>query len=235
MSTAPVRPRAAISWSGGKDSCTALHRARSAYDVVTSLTVFDEQGARSRSHGLRPELLTAQARRLGLRHVTARCAWATYEAAFAAALAGLRREGITHVIFGDIAFDDHRAWTERLCRDAGLVAVEPIFGESTSVIVREFIASGSEAMIVTARAAHLDASYLGRLLTLELVEELQRLGVDPCGERGEYHTLVTRSPLFSHPLQVRAGRSVLRSDCWSLDLEIEPDDTARGGNRAPRR
>src|SRR6266545_2129552 len=95
-----AKPRAAISWSGGKDSCAALARARASLDVVAMITMFDEDAARSRSHGLRPEVLAAQADRLGLRRVTGRCSWHTYDEAFSNALATLAAESITHVIFG---------------------------------------------------------------------------------------------------------------------------------------
>jgi diphthine-ammonia ligase len=214
------RPRAAISWSGGKDCCSALHRVAERFDVVAALTMFDEAGDRSRSHGLRPELVGAQVDRLGLKHVTRRCSWQTYNEAFATGLAELGSLGITHVIFGDIMFDDHRAWTERLCAAAGLTAVQPIWGESTESMLREFIDSGSEALIVTARAEFLDESWLGRPLTSAHLAELAGLGVDPCGERGEYHTFVVNSPLFDRRLNVRSCGHVLRSGCWALDLEL---------------
>jgi uncharacterized protein (TIGR00290 family) len=218
----PHGPRAAISWSGGKDCCSALHRVVDDFDVVAALTMFDEAGERSRSHGLRPELVKAQVARLGLAHVTAKCTWETYNDAFGGALATLAADGITHVIFGDIMFDEHRAWTERMCAAAGLTAVQPIWGEPTDALLDEFVSSGSEAIIVTARARFLDESWLGRTLTRSMGAELAALGVDPCGERGEYHTLVTNSPLFSAPLAVQARGHVLRSECWALDLEIMP-------------
>src|SRR5438874_12716055 len=106
------KPRAAISWSGGKDSCAAFARARESFDVAAMVTMFDEEAARSRSHGLRPEVLAAQANRLGVRRVTGRCAWHTYDTAFSGALATLASDGITHVVFGDILFDEHRRWAE---------------------------------------------------------------------------------------------------------------------------
>jgi uncharacterized protein (TIGR00290 family) len=215
-------PVAAVSWSGGKDSCAALHRTAADFEVVAALTMFDEAGARSRSHGLTPDVVAAQTACLGLRSVTAHCTWETYDAAFAAALASLAAGGVSHVIFGDIMFDDNRAWAERMCAAAGLVAVEPIWGEPTEALLREFIASGGEALIVTARTPMLDQSWLGRSLSLDMLDELAARGVDPCGERGEYHTLVTNSPLFRTPLRVRRRGHVQRSACWALDLELEP-------------
>src|SRR5215218_1572775 len=106
-------PRGAISWSGGKDSCAALARAGTSLDVVAMITMFDQNERRSRSHGLRPEVLTAQANRLGLRRVTGRCSWQTYDAVFSGGLESLAADGITHVIFGDIMFDENRRWAER--------------------------------------------------------------------------------------------------------------------------
>jgi uncharacterized protein (TIGR00290 family) len=215
------KPKAAISWSGGKDSCAALMRAPTSYDVVAMVTMFDEDAARSRSHGLRPEVLAAQADRLGLRRFTGRCTWQTYDAAFSTALASLAAEGISAVIFGDILFDEHRRWAERMCEPHGLTAVEPLFGCSTEALFEDWIASGSEALIVTARCEFLDQSWLGRPLRRELLSEFARLGVDPCGERGEYHTVVTNTPLFATPLSLAHHGHVQRSGCWALDVTVD--------------
>ena len=217
-----TKPRAAISWSGGKDSCAALHRTHADYDIVCMITMFDEAAERSRSHGLRPEVLAAQADRLGLRCITARCTWESYNAIFSAALAEAKADGVTHVVFGDILFDEHRRWAEQMCEAAGLIAVEPLFGSSTVTLYEEWTASGAEALIVTARAAFLDETWLGRPLRRDMLDEFTRLGVDPCGERGEYHTVVTNSPLFRTPLAVVANGHVQRSGCWALDLTVPP-------------
>jgi diphthine-ammonia ligase len=184
------------------------------------ITMFDEPAARSRSHGLRPQVLDAQADRLGLRRVIGRCGWNTYDAAFGDALRQVKADGVTHVIFGDILFDEHRAWAEAQCAAHGLVAVEPLFGSSTTALFNEWTASGAEAIIVTARAEFLDESWLGRTLRPEMLHQFTRLGVDPCGERGEYHTAVLNSPLFSSPIDVVHGEHVLRGGCHALDLEL---------------
>lgn len=214
-----VRPRAAISWSGGKDSCAALARARDDFDVVAMITMCDELAERSRSHGLRREILDAQADRLRLRRYVGRCTWQTYNAAFARALAAAKNDGITHVIFGDILFEEHRRWADSICAPLGLVAVEPLFGSSTLTLFEEWTAGVNHAIIVTARCESLDASWLGRPLDREMLAEFARRGVDPCGERGEYHTVVTGSPLFSRPLTLKFGARVERGGCWALDVE----------------
>ncbi len=180
-----MKPRAAISWSGGKDSCAALMRARRDLDVVAMVTMFDEDAARSRSHGLRPEVLAAQADRLGLKNAIGRCTWQTYVAAFGAALDELVADGVTHVVFGDILFDEHRRWAEDMCHPRGLVAVEPLFGSDTTALFLEWVDSGAQAMIVTARAEFLDSSWVGQTLSRGMLADFSRLGLDPCGEREE--------------------------------------------------
>lgn len=213
------RPKAAISWSGGKDSCAALMRVRHDLNVVAMLTMFDEDGTRSRLHGLRPEIVDAQAERLGLRAIAGRCTWTTYDEAFADALARLPAD-VTHVVFGDILFDEHRAWAEAMCRRRRLTPVEPLFGTSTESLFVEWVVTGGAATIVTTRAARLDQSWLGRRLSLDMLDDFARLGVDPCGERGEYHTVVTNCPLFREPLNLEFGRAVQVSDCWAVDAAL---------------
>jgi uncharacterized protein (TIGR00290 family) len=184
------------------------------------LTMLNEDGTRSRSHGLRPDVLRAQAERLGLHQVSGRCSWETYTGEFSRALESMIAAGVTHVIFGDIMFDSHREWTERVCASRGLVAVQPIWGESTASLAREFVDIGGEARLVTVRPPLLDESWLGRPLTRKTIAELERLGVDPCGENGEFHTVVTASPLFSGDLRLVEGERVMRNGCWAIDVAL---------------
>jgi len=215
------RPAAAISWSGGKDSCAAYHRARGEFDIIAAITMFNEDGTRSRSHGLRPEIVDAQLQRLRLGGIEERCSWDTYDAAFDRALRRVAELGVTHVIFGDILFDEHRAWAERLSAGRGLVAVEPLWKQSTTDLYREFLASGTRARIVTVRESKLDESYLGRDLAENLLDEFVARDVDPCGEQGEYHTLVTSCAGFSRPLKVRAVGRATHSGCIAEDLVLD--------------
>jgi uncharacterized protein (TIGR00290 family) len=215
------RPIAAISWSGGKDSCAAYHRARDTFDIRAAITMFNEEGTRSRSHGLRPEIVTAQVERLGLKSITERCSWETYDAAFDRALATAAAAGITHVIFGDILFNEHRAWAERLSTGRGLTAVEPLWKQSTTDLYRDFLTSGVHARIVTVRTSTLEESFLGRDLAENLLDEFVARNVDPCGERGEYHTVVTSCPAFSRPLRLRAVGRAVNSGCVAEDLVLD--------------
>jgi uncharacterized protein (TIGR00290 family) len=215
------RVKAAISWSGGKDSCAAYHRARDAFDITAGITMFNEDGTRTRSHGLRPEIIAAQMNRLGIESIAQRCAWETYDDAFDRGLEVAARSGITHVVFGDILFDEHRAWAERMTVRRGLCAVEPLWKHSTLGLYREFLGSESRARIVTVRQSELDESFLGRDLTFELLDELVARDVDPCGERGEYHTVVTSCPAFSRPLRVRAVGRAANNGCLAEDLVLD--------------
>jgi diphthine-ammonia ligase len=226
-------PRAAVSWSGGKDSYLALHRSQQSFDVVALITMFAEDGERSRSHGLRPLVLEEQAARLGLPLFAGRASWASYEAAYRETLARVRALGITHVIFGDIMYDSNREFPERVCAAEHVTAVEPLWGEPTDSLYREFIATGADARIVTVRDGVLGPQWLGRRLTDDLLPAFVAAGVDPCGEHGEYHTVVVNAPLFSSPLDVARGKEVLHSGCWALDFTVRNATHASGGPEGP--
>lgn len=215
-----MKPRAAISWSGGKDCCLALLRALDTFDVVAMVTMFGEDGGRSRSHGLRPEVVEAQARRMKMPLYVERCSWPTYTDRYVDLLAQLLPLQVTHVIFGDIMGDSHRAWNERVCGQHALTPVMPLWGEPTRRLAREFIARRGEARLVTVRPPQLDATWLGRELDGNSLFALEALGVDPCGEFGEYHTVVTNCPAFSSPLHLQAGRQVESSGCLAIDFAL---------------
>jgi len=216
------RPRAAVSWSGGKDSYLAFNRASQQFEVAALITMFTEDGTRSRSHGLRPEVLQKQASLLQMEVLQGRGSWKTYEVEFKKLLNELRDRQFSHVVFGDIFLDDHKHWVDRVCRESGLTAVEPLWEQPTSELLMEFLSLQGEARIVATKAALLDESWLGRLLAPELLSEFERLGIDPCGEYGEYHTLVTSSPMFTAPLQISDAGHHFHDGYWMLDLALIP-------------
>jgi uncharacterized protein (TIGR00290 family) len=211
-----------VSWSGGKDSCLAFEKTREQLDVVCALTMINEAGTRSRSHGLRPEEIEAQTHLAGLDWIHRRCSWAGYEDAFVEALHEAAARGATHLVCGDIIYPEHKQWVERQCSRAGLMAVEPLWGRSTLDLYQEFLDLGGAARIVSVDARKLGPEWLFRQLDRECLPELSRLGVDPCGENGEYHTLVTNTPAFAKPLAVAPGERVLSSGYWAIDALIEP-------------
>lgn len=207
------------SWSGGKDSCLALDRAkRAGLEPVALFTMFTEGGERSRSHGLTHAVLRAQAESLGLRLFTNNASWAEYEGVFVDAWREFRLRGISTGVFGDIDGDAHREWVLRICEEAGMRALQPLWHEERRLLLEEFLERGYRAVVIAVRDGVLDRSFLGRVLDRELVAELERLGVDPSGENGEYHTVVTEGPLFRSPLHLAQGEASCRDGVWFLDV-----------------
>ena len=196
--------RAAISWSAGKDSCLALLRAREAgLDVATFVTMLDPDGS-SKSHALPSSLIAAQVHALQGRWVAVVTDSSGYAEAFLAALEGLRDEGHTHMVFGDIDLQAHRDWLEPMCAKAGLVAVFPLWGMARATVAREVIARGIRARLVCVDTRWLTAGFCGADYNDALLARLPE-GVCPCGEGGEFHTFVWDGPGFDTPLPVARG------------------------------
>lgn len=209
------------SWSGGKDSCLALYRALKAGASPRFLfTMLDESGERSRSHGLVQDVLRAQARSLGIPLKTACASWSEYEAVFVAALQEMAEEGVRAGVFGDIDIDSHREWEERVCSRAGLEAYLPLWHAPREALLGELLTVGFAGSIVATRAEEMGQEWLGRDLDEALFEQLAALGIDPSGEAGEYHTLITDGPIFARPLRIRKRAAVLRSGYWVLDVGL---------------
>jgi diphthine-ammonia ligase len=207
------------SWSGGKDSCLALYRAMQAGGKpLFLLSMLREDGERSRSHGLLPDLLQAQASSLGIPLVTRTASWSDYEVVFIAALQELNAAGVRAGVFGDIDIDDHRLWEEKVCAAAGIGACLPLWKASRLELLDEFLDSGFEATVVVTKAERLGKDYLGRTLNRELVREFECLGIDPSGEEGEYHTVVTDGPIFSQPLGIETDERALHEGYWFLGI-----------------
>jgi uncharacterized protein (TIGR00290 family) len=225
------------SWSGGKDSCLALDRAiRGGARPVSLLTMFTEDGERSRSHGLSREVIEAQAAAVGLPLLSRPATWDDYESAMIDLLAEAKARGAAAAVFGDIDIPRHRQWEEHVCERAGLVAMLPIWQHDRRSLLAEWWRRGFEARIVVAREGLVDRNFLGRVLDPAAADELIRAGVDACGENGEFHTLVTAGPLFRQPLAIQLGQQALRSGCWFQDVLLAPSLDSRsspGDEKSP--
>jgi uncharacterized protein (TIGR00290 family) len=213
--------RVAVSWSGGKDSCLALHRCLAQGAApATLLTIFDEPLQRSRSHGLRPEVVRAQAECMGLPLRVAGASWATYEVTFRAQLAALRDEGVHDIVFGDIDLPAHREWEERVCAEAGVRAHLPLWLGDRRALLAEFWAAGFICHVIAVDARCLDASVLGAELTPDLVDSFVARGIDACGENGEFHTVVVAGPCFRRSLPLVFGEVVMSGGCLAIDATL---------------
>jgi len=182
--------------------------------------MFTEDGQRSRSHGLARKVLEAQAAAMDVPLLSASATWEEYEAGFIELLRAAKDCGATTAVFGDIDIPRHRKWEERVCRQAGLAAALPLWQQERLALLDEWWGAGFEARIIVAREGLVDRRYLGRVLDREIAEELAATGIDPCGENGEFHTVVTAGPLFRAPLRLRIDGQVLRSDCWFQDMAV---------------
>lgn len=209
-----------VSWSGGKDCCLALHRAvAKGLKVCCLLNMVSEDGQQSRSHGLAAKWLQMQAQAMGIRLVQRPTTDAGYETEFTSTLLALKQEGITAGVFGDIDFNAHREWIERVCASAGMVPHLPLWLEDQTDLLQEFIASGFQAVVVATKADLLGEEWLGRTVDAGFLNDLSKLpNITPCGEAGEYHTLVTDGPLFKSRVRITETRKVQWGDHWFLDI-----------------
>jgi diphthine-ammonia ligase len=212
----------ACSWSGGKDCTLALLRTWEQRGSPSALLcMLTEGGQRSRSHGLELRLVEAQAAAMHVPLLTRSASWDDYRAAFVDGARELARRGIESCVFGDIDTLAHREWEESVCWEAGLQAELPLWQENRRALVLELLARGTRAQLVAVREGVLEPELLGRALDAVLIADFERRGLDPCGENGEYHTVVTDAPVYSHALQLRAGERSLRSGVWFLDYALE--------------
>jgi diphthine-ammonia ligase len=208
------------SWSGGKDSCFALMQAiQLGYVPKVLLNVLNEEGKISRSHGIPSSILQQQATAAGLPIHCINSSWEEYEQHFTTALTTLKQQyQLTHAVFGDIDLQAHRDWEEKVCAAAGLTAVLPLWQQDRKMLVHQMLDAGIETMIVSCNEV-MGERFIGQFITPALVNELEAMGIDACGENGEYHTLVIGCPLFSHKISVQVTQKLHHGNYWFAKLE----------------
>lgn len=213
--------KAFVSWSGGKDCCLAAYRAQNqGLKISYLLNMVTQDRQRSCSHGLAAEWIRVQAAALDIPLLQYPTNSENYREVFLAALAQLKKEGVSTGVFGDIDFEPHREWIQALCAPAGFSAVLPLWGGDQAALSREFISSGFKSVVVATQADQLGPEWLGRKFDLKFLRELAAAhpAVSPCGEAGEFHTLVLNGPLFSRRLEIEEAIPVRRGDHWFWDI-----------------
>jgi uncharacterized protein (TIGR00290 family) len=227
----------ALMTSGGKDATLALDRTRrDGLDVRLLVTLYDGAASRVRYHWVRRELLHDQARALGLELLAVPTPPDTYEPVFNDVLVRLRERGYEGVIFGNVHLADVRAWYERRVRAAGLKHVEPLWGEPSVEVAWTVVERGYRAVVVSVNLAERATRFLGCEFDADLVTQITVMeGLDPCGERGEYHTFVFDGPEFRHPVGFSRGQITETDGHRFVDLiplngKSEPEGT-QAGNR----
>src|SRR5579872_5194076 len=217
--------RILLSWSSGKDSAWALHvlQQRQEYEVVGLLTTFNHAANRVAMHAVRRELVEAQAEATAIPLWAVDLPWPcsneNYEAAMSAACRKALAEGIEAVAFGDLFLQDVRAYREKQMRDTGLQPLFPIWGLPTAELARQMIAAGLRAKLTCIDPKVLDPSFAGREFDARLLAELPS-GVDPCGERGEFHSFAYAGPMFARKLDVAVGEVVTRDGFVFADVNF---------------
>ena len=219
-----------MSWSSGKDSAFALHRMRAIGDleICALLVTVNADADRVAMHAVRRQLLEAQASRLGLPlrvvEIPSPCPNDIYEMRMADALVTARAEGIDHMIFGDLFLEDVRAYRERNLADTGITPVFPLWGEPTDRLAHHMVDAGVRAVLTCVDPAVLPAEFAGRDYDEALLADLPA-GVDPCGERGEFHTFVWDGPGFDAPLTIRRGETVTRDGFVFCDILADDESS----------
>ena len=217
-----------LSWSSGKDSAWALHvlRRDRIGEVAGLLTSVNEAAGRVSMHGVREDILRAQARAAGLPLSTIPLPWPCtneiYEARLAVAVEQAVDEGFTHVAFGDLFLEDVRRYREDRLKGTGLTPLFPLWKRHTAVLAREMIAGGLRAKIATLDPRVMPRDLIGADFDDALLAKLPA-SVDPCAERGEFHTCAIAGPMFSAPLSVTCGEVVEREGFVYGDLTLAGD------------
>jgi len=220
-------PKAFMSWSSGKDSAFALWQAQRSgeVEIVGLLTTLTEVHDRVAMHGVRNTLLDQQIAALGLPAlkvgIPSPCPNEVYEQRMAEATAEMKAQGVTHVVFGDLFLQDIRAYRETQLAKANMQAVFPLWGRDTRSLAEEMIDSGLIAHIVCLDPKQIDRRLAGRRFDRALLAELPP-DVDPCGENGEFHTVVTAGPMFKTKIPVTLGQTVERDGFIFTDVVPSP-------------
>ena len=218
-----VDRKAWVCWSSGKDSLWALHvaRRRGEVEVVGLLTTVTEAYRRVSMHGVREELLEAQAAALQLplykAFIPTPCSNGTYEEVMRRAIDEAKQAGVTRMVFGDLFLEDIRAYREKQLASTGIEACFPLWGQDTKALAREMVEGGVRAYITSLDPRQLGREFAGSSFDAETLKLLPE-GVDPCGENGEFHTFAWAGPGFARPLAVLVGETVERDGFVFTDI-----------------
>lgn len=199
-----------ISWSGGKDSCLALYKSiKMGYIPKKLLTMFSKENNISTAHRLKKEIIREQALSIGLEYVIGETLFQDYEEKFVNNLKAFKKQGIDYGVFGDIDIENHKLWEDNICKKGNMKAILPLWQCRRKEIVEEFLSLGFKAKIVVVNKNMLDSYFLGKDLSLSLIQDIENYGADACGENGEYHTVVYDGPIFKNKARFLFGNEII--------------------------
>jgi uncharacterized protein (TIGR00290 family) len=215
--------RTLLSWSSGKDSAWSLHllRQQGEHEIVGLLTTFNREANRVAMHGVRRELVEAQAEAAGVPlwdvDLPSLCSNADYESIMGEACRAAVRQGIECVAFGDLFLRDIREYRERQLLGSGLTPIFPVWDIPTHELARTMISSGLKAKLTCVDSQSLSPEFVGREFDEQLLVRLPPQ-IDPCGENGEFHSFVYAAPIFRRDIRVTVGEIVTRDRFVFADL-----------------
>jgi len=215
-----------IASSGGKDSTLALYRAQqSGFAVTHLLHLYNADTTRVRFHGYKPDIVEEQAKLIGLKSIIMPTRSQEFDADFRIALEKVKQEGLKGIIFGNVFLEDVREFYETRVKSVGLEYYDVLWGQSTKLLLENFIQSGFKAIVTSIWLKKLSSKYLGRKIDKKFLTDLEKEGVDVCGENGEYHSLVYDGPCFKKPLPYRVCGVHEEIENIFLDIRYGTDDT----------
>jgi diphthine-ammonia ligase len=212
-------PKVFASWSGGKDCSLALNRALAqGLDVCYLANTITADGLRSCSHGMSAAVIRAQAEAIGIPILQQPTTGDNYREQFVKMLQRFKGEGITGGVFGDIDFNAHREWIDGVCAETGMTAYLPLWLEDQRRLMLEFIDAGFVAVVVAVKSEFLGPETLGKKIDRQFLDSLGK-NITPCGEAGEYHSLVIDGPFFKKCLAITASEKVTRGNHHFLEIK----------------
>lgn len=214
--------RSIVSFSGGKDSSLALYHALQSGTVIGLIVMLEEQGQRSRSHAMPLDIIQAQADAIGLPVFMTSSSWADYEDKFIDLMNQAKQKSAEVLVTGDLDMPQHGCWHDRVTQQVGLKLAMPLWLRPHREVVEEFINLGFRSVIVTVNLKlGMKVEDLGKILTLEYIQELESRDIDPCGEGGEFHTTVIDGPIFNKAIPIRQCNIVYHEEYAFLPLELD--------------
>ena len=204
------------SWSGGKDSCLASYLAIKRGLAISHLVHFDRP---NNLHGVDPAMIRLQAGLAGIPLVQQRIAAGDFEKEFKQTVTSLKNEGVSGMVFGDIYLEPHKEWVDRTCAELEILADEPLWGMNTETIMKDFLALGFETLVASGDQKLIKKEWIGRKVDAAFIDYLKSHNLDICGESGEFHTFVTRGPLFKGAIDIKSSEVVARDGFWFMDIK----------------
>jgi len=217
-----IRMKFVAAYSTGKDSMLALHRmVQQGHKPIGLVVMYNTTANRSWFHGADKKLLKSISESLEIPLECYETDGTDYEIVMEKALSEWKKLGAEACVFGDIDILDHRMWNEERCRKAGLSPIMPLWNENREALVREVIGAGYKCLIKCVHPEKLPADFLGKIIDEKLLDDMERHGIDLCGENGEYHTIVVDGPLFKTPVPYQLGEILELEHVTAIELTIK--------------